>query len=305
MSVRIAFFVALAACAKFSAAQSEFCQPSAEVTQELNQATAPMTSADTFDQRIVPLQKLRARHPQDLFAHVAYQGWVLQYGIEGHLRALTSEYQVLAAEHPDDLTYRYLYARSMIGRNTPAAAQELAAIAEAHPDFPPAHQSLAEIYVSEPFADPVREKAERERFLQLCPGSTLRKLPPDLPPVSSRLEEAAALLARDGNPQQVLAMAQQGVRDEEWRLQRIRPFDWYSVEFKRQAQRQLQASYWKMWEIEVRCAWRSGRLEKADQLLVQMADRAAALARKSDPLYATAKSTLDRLHAEEKQSAHP
>ena len=42
-------------------------------------------------------------------------------------------------------------------------------------------------------------------------------------------------------------MAEQGIRDDEWRLQRIRPFDWYSVEYKRQAQRELQAKYWRVW----------------------------------------------------------
>lgn len=297
--VFIVIIVAFAADATFSAAESEFCQPSPEIQREIEQATAPLTSTDSFDQRIVPLQKLRAQHPQDLFVHEAYQDWVRQYGIEGHLRALTTEYQVLVAEHPDDVTYRYLYARSSIGRNTPATAQELAAIAKEHPDFAPAHQSLAEIYASEAFAAPARQEAERERFLRLCPGSTLRKLPPDLPSPSSQLDDATRLLAADGDPQQVLAMAQQAVRNEEWRLQRIRPFDWYSVDFKIQAQRDLQASYWKMWEIEVRCAWKSGHKGKADQLLAELKQRVAALGMQSDPLYQTAISTMARLEAEE------
>jgi hypothetical protein len=304
MCVRVAalIFVAFSACAKSSAAQSEFCQPSAEIQQQLKQATTTMASADSFDQRIVPLQKLRAQHPQNLFVHEAYEDWVQQYGIEGHLRALTSEYQVLAAEHPqpEALTYRYLYARSTIGRNTPATVLELTAIAEEHPDFAPAHKSLAEIYASDEFGDPAREKAERERFLQLCPGSVLAKLPPGLPSPSSQLDEAAKFLASGGDPEQVLLMAEKSVRDDEWRLQRIRPFDWYSVDFKRAAQRELQASYWKMWEIEVRCAWKNGQTEKADQLLAQLKQRAAALGIKSDPLYQTALSTLTRLDADGK-----
>jgi hypothetical protein len=298
MPLRITFFVALAACATFSAAQSEFCQPSREIQQEIEQATAPLTSTESFDQRVLPLQKLRAHYPQNLFVHAAYQDWVQQYGIEGQLRALISEYQVFAAENPDALIYRYLYVRSTIGRSTPTAVQELAAIANEHPDFAPAHQSLAEIYGSDAFGDPAREKSEHERFQQLCPGSTLSKLPPDLPPPSSQLDAAAKLLAGNGDPQQVLALAKQAIRDDEWRLQRIRPFDWYSVEFKRAAQRELQASYWKMWDIEVRCAWKSGKAEKANQLLAQMEQRATALGMKSDPLYSIAISTLARLHAD-------
>ena len=111
---------------------------------------------------------------------------------------------MLAAEHPDELPYQYLYARSTIGRSTPTALQALAAIAADHPDFAPAHKSLAEIYGSQAFADPAREKSERERFLRLCPGSLLRQLPSDLPSPSSELDAAAKLLAGDGDPQQVL-----------------------------------------------------------------------------------------------------
>jgi hypothetical protein len=296
LGISIFIIVAFAAGATFSVAQSEFCQPSTEIQQQLKQASTPLASTDAFDQRIVPLQKLRAQHPQDLFVHEAYQDWVQQYGIEGHLRALTSEYQVLAAEHPDELAYSYLYVRSTIGRSTPTALQELAAIGAEHPDFAPAHKSLAEIYASQTFGDPAHEKAERARFLQLCPGSTLRKMPPDLPFPSTQLDAAAKLLSSDGDPQQVLALAQQAVRDDEWRLQRIRPFDWYSVDFKRQAQRGLQISYWKMWEIEVRCAWKSGQSEKVNQVLAQMEQRAQILEKKSDPISATATSTLARLH---------
>jgi hypothetical protein len=304
MRLRIVAFilVAFSADTTFSAARSEFCKPSPEIQLEIKQATALLTGTDSFEQRIAPLQKLRAQDPQDLFVDEAYQDWVQDYGIEGHLRALTSEYQVLAAENPEAVIYRYLYVRSTIGRSTPTALQELTAITAEHPDFAPAHKSLAEIYASEAFADLSREKTERERFLQLCPGSTLRKLPPDLPSPSSQLDAAAKLLASNGDPQQVLALAEQAIRDDEWRLQRIRPFDWYSVDFKRQAQRELEASYWKMWDIEVRCLWKSGQPEKADQLLAQMENRAEILREKSDPFYSTAISTLARLQADGRQS---
>ena len=58
-------------------------------------------------------------------------------------------------------------------------------------------------------------------------------------------------------------MAEQGIRDDEWRLQRIRPFDWYTVDYKRQTQRELQAKYWRLWSIEVRCYRRAGRPGKS------------------------------------------
>ena len=65
------------------------------------------------------------RHPNDLVVHERYQDAVQRYGIEGHLRKLTEDYQVLSLQHPDELMYSYLYARSLIGRNTPSAIQQM------------------------------------------------------------------------------------------------------------------------------------------------------------------------------------
>ncbi len=93
-------------------------------------------------------------------------------------------------------------------------------------------------------------------------------------------------------------MAEQGIRDDEWRLQRIRPFDWYSVDYKRQAQRDLQAKYWRLWSIEIRCYRRAGRQEKAAELLAVMDQRAASLHSASDPLYWDALAALVRLYEE-------
>ena len=51
--------------------------------------------------------------------HACYQDTVQLYGIDGHLRALTEEYQVLSIQHPDDVMYTYLYARNLMGRTLP------------------------------------------------------------------------------------------------------------------------------------------------------------------------------------------
>jgi len=64
-----------------------------------------------------------------------------------------------------------------------------------------------------------------------------------LPDPSPLVDHAERLLAQHDDPDRIATLALQGIREDEWRLQRIRPFDWYSVEFKRQAQRELQAKY--------------------------------------------------------------
>ena len=282
-------------------AQAGPCGPSPEIRSQLLKTAVAVSAPSDFDRALAPLAALRGRYPSDLWVNQRYQDVVQQYGIEGHLRKLTEEYQVLSMQHPDEPMYSYLYARSLMGRNTPAAAQQMTEIIKDHPDFAPAHGSLAEIYASAIFHDDSKEKVERERFLALCPGSEVQRRPTGLPDPSPLVDQAEAMLAQNADPDRVAALAEAGVRDDEWRLQHIRPFDWYSLDYKRQAQRELQAKYWRLWSIEVRCHRRAGRPVKAAALLAVMDQRAALLHSGSDPVYWDALVTLVRLYEEGNQ----
>jgi len=282
-------------------ASATACEPSPEIRAELAKAANIAGDASDFDKNVGPLLILRQRHPHDLLVHELYQDAVQGYGIEGHLRKLTEEYQLLSMQHPDELMYDYLYARSLIGRNTPSAIQEITKLVVDHPDFAPGHRSLAEIYASPAFRNDEQDRVEQERFLQLCPGSTLQPRPGPLSKPSPLLDQAERLLAGNGDPDRIVAMARQGIRDDERRLQRIRPFDWYSLEYKRQSQRELQSKYWRMWSIEVRCDRRAGHPEKAAQVLAAMDQRAALLAGHSDPAYWGTLAVLARLYEEGNQ----
>jgi hypothetical protein len=281
-------------------AQGEACGPSPEIRAQLDRIKVAVTGASEFDRGLAPLRALRQRHPSDLWVNERYQDAVQQYGIEGHLRKLTEEYQVLSMQHPDDVTYSYLYARSLMGRNTSSAIQQMVEIINNHPDFAPAHGSLAEIYDATAFHDEFKEKAERERVLALCPGYSLQPRPAGLADPSPLVDQAERLLPQHGDPDRIAAMALQGIRADEWRLQRVRPFDWYSVEFKREAQRDLQAKYWRVWSLQVRCERLAGRPKKAAELLTVMDQRAASL-RPSDLGYWDVLTTLTRLYEEGSQ----
>jgi hypothetical protein len=287
-------------------AQAAPCVPSPEIRSQLEKITVVVSGPSDFDRTLAPLVSLRQRYPNDLWVNERYQDVVQQYGIEGHLRQLTEDYQVLSMQHPDDAMYSYLYARSLMGRNTPAAAQQMTEIVADHPDFAPAHNALAEIYASATFHDESREKAERGRFLALCPDSMLQRSevqrrPAGLPGPSLLIDQAEALLAQSGDPGRIAAMAEQGIRADEWRLQRIRPFDWYSIDYKRQSQRELQAKYWRVWSLQVRCERRAGRPEKASRLLALMEQRAALLQNDPGPAYWDALAILVRLYEEGNQ----
>jgi hypothetical protein len=282
-------------------------QPLPGVRDQLEKTTVEVSGPSDFDRALASLAALRLRYLKDLWVNERYQDAVQQYGIEGHFRKLTEEYQVLSMQHPNDVIYSYLYARSLMGRNTSAAAQQMAEIVADHPDFAPAYGSLVEIYSSAIFRDESKEKAERARFLALCPGSEVqrsdvKRRPAGLPDPSPLVDEAESLLAQNGDPDRIAAIAERGIRDDEWRLQRIRPFDWYSVDYKRQAQRELQAKYWRLWSIEVRCHRRTGRPGKAAELLAVMEQRAALLHSASDPVYWDALTTLARLYEEGNQT---
>jgi hypothetical protein len=293
--------LALLVSAPAQEASATACELSPGIHAELAKAANVARDPSDFDKNVGPLLALRERHRHDLLVHELYQDTVQRYGIEGHLRKLTEEYQLLSMQHSDELMYDYLYARSLIGRNTPSAIREITKLVADHPDFAPGHASLAEIYASAAFRNDEKEKVERERFVQLCPGSTLQPRPGPLAEPSPLVDRAESLLAGNGDPDRIMAMAQQGIRDDERRLQRIRPFDWYSVEYKRQSQRELQSKYWRMWSIEVRCDRRAGRPEKAAQVLAAMDQRATLLAGHSDPVYWETLAMLARLYHEGNQ----
>src|SRR5271170_2810113 len=202
-----------------------------------------------FDHNVAPSLALRAAHQDDLSVHEHYQDAVRRYGIEGHLKAMGEEYQALAAQHPDELMYRYLAARAFIGRGTRSAVGLLTAIAEEYPEFAPARRTLSEI-------------------------ATLVPPPPEPSPLLDRAEQLFRENA-DADAEQVAQMAAAAIRADEWRLQRIRAFDWYSPELKRQTLREMQAEYWRLWDLQVRCWRKNGQVQKAQDLLAEMRRRAA------------------------------
>ena len=84
-------------------AQDQSCGPTPAIRSQLESVRVVVTGPSDFDRGLAPLVALRHRYPKDLWVNERYQDAVQQYGIEGHLRKLTEEYQVLSMQHPDDL----------------------------------------------------------------------------------------------------------------------------------------------------------------------------------------------------------
>lgn len=268
-------------------------------------ATVAGSDVTDFDRNIAAVRELRARHPDDLFVNERYQDAVDRHGIEGHVKAMVQEYQDRAIQAPDDLVARYLFSRALIGRNTQAGVQALTQLVADHPEFAPAHRALAATYATRAYRDEDKARVEQERWRTLCPasGSASASTSGSAWPVavaapSPLIAAAERLLAEDGDAARVMTMANQGIRDDEWRLQRMRPFDWFSVEEKRQAQRELLATYWRFWSLQVRCHRKAGRSDQASQVLAQMERRAGTLYKSQESASWDALAILARLYAE-------
>jgi hypothetical protein len=297
---------ALAATSLLRCANStEFCQPSPELQAEFQNAaalSAAVTEPFAALDRAAPFLVVRDRHPGDLFAHERYQDAMHDNGIEGHLRLLTRQYKELQAAHPNEPMYRYLALRATVGRSTRGAVEGLNTLLAEDPAFAPAHRTLAEIYGTEAFSDTEKERSERETFLTSCPGAAFTRRPPPIPDPSPLINQAELLFAESGDPDRIIEMTMEGLREFEWRSQRIRVFDWYTREYKIEDARQLRAKYWQAWPIQVRCHRRAGRTEEANRLLSYMAKSAAALRTQPGPAYQEALDTLARLTTEKNES---
>lgn len=276
------------------------CEPGPEIREELRQAARPVDDPTAFDQNVAPFVALRDRYPDNVLVHEHYQDAVHRHGIEGHLRRLAEDYQALELQHAGNMIYHYLAVRALTGRSTPIVINSLTELLAENQDFAPAHRLLAEIYGSEAFRDAEKEKIARQRFLALCPGSALAHRPGPVPEPSPLLDQAERVLGQTVEPDRVIAMTTRALRDDEWRNQRIRPFDWYSAGYKLENLRKLRAEYWRAWSIQVRCYRKASLSDKATELLAQMEQRAMRM--QKDPAYWDVLETLARLYVEGKQT---
>jgi hypothetical protein len=287
-----------------------FCQPPPEIEnafQKASAASAAVTDPFAALDRAAPFLAVRDQYPDSLFAHERYQDAIHEHGIEGHLQLLAKQYTELESRHSGDPVYHYLWLRAIVGRTTPAAIRGLNQLIADNPSFAPAYRTLAEIYGTQAFHNPEREAIEKKNFLALCPGGAFTRRPPPIPPPSTLIDAAARQLDQSAQVEsdtcaKIVTMTIQGLKEFEWRSQRIRAFDWYSRDYKLQDARDLRAKYWEAWPVQVRAYRKAGQLEMAGQLLTAMEQRALPLRYQPGSAYWDAIEVLARLYAEDHQS---
>jgi hypothetical protein len=285
-----------------NSAHGPLCEPSAEVLRELEEASsATGAESATVEQVIEPLRRLRGRLPDDLFVHLRYQDAIKERGVEGHLRQMLEEYLVLKIKHPGDPFHLYLFGRALEGRTTPRAISTMEEVLKLDPGFAPAHRTLAEIYGSAAFRDRKKENAQRSKFQEACPGSVIPIQPPPLPPPGD-FSTAERLLGHDGS-ERVDELVNRALQQQAWRMHRIRPFDWYTAEQKKQAVLEAQSAQWRGWSLLVRHYRALHQDAKAQQLLSELQGRFQQIhGERSPDLFWTAATALVQLQAEEKRT---
>ena len=279
-------------------AQPNLCEPAPEIRAEIEKV-----AAIPVDNQIAALLRLREAHPQDLFVHMRYQDTVeeREQGLQGLLTNMLQEYGRMAAGSNGSVFETYLLGRSLEGLSTLETISLMNQILEKDAGYAPAHRTLAEIYGSKAFGDPDKERIARAKFTGLCPGSAIVSRPYPLPPMSSLLDQADALLKQGADLPRIPSLVEEAMRHNNWRLQRTQPYEWYSAAEKKEAVREVQEAYWTGWGILAEYYAKTGQTEKAQEQLASMEQRFSSLRRDQVSTWWKAGTLLADLFARAKQ----
>jgi predicted Zn-dependent protease len=163
----------LVAPAAVRAQAAAVCDPSPEVKAALDRAPSYQTADQTDYQykqaRRPALADLMKKYPGDAFVQRAYVR-SMSYPTADRLKVI-AEYRALHEQHPDDAQIAYLYAQTLLGRNSPQAIKLLTTALQAAPNFPWPHLTLVTIYTSEVFLNKTEAAGHAKAFLSACPGT--------------------------------------------------------------------------------------------------------------------------------------
>jgi hypothetical protein len=121
------------------------------------------------DARIAAARKVRDQFPDDYFAHRFYQDELR--GPAVYSADVREEYRRLAEAQPQSVLYAELYARVLMGADTPAAIKLLDGILEKEPENVQAQRKLVEIYSAPAFRDEAKMAANAASVVKRCPDS--------------------------------------------------------------------------------------------------------------------------------------
>lgn len=112
------------------------------------------------------LKALLEKYPDNFFVHKAYIE-VFPASMGGSKQVM-EDYRQRAQAKPEDPQAQYLYARALMGHDTPESIRILTRLVDQHPNFPAALGTLGIIYGSPSFRDNAKRTAVTEAFFRNC-----------------------------------------------------------------------------------------------------------------------------------------
>jgi thiol-disulfide isomerase/thioredoxin len=118
-------------------------------------------------EEIAKIREALAQSPDDLFLN----RWIVELQRKPQTGALAAEFHEKLAKHPNDPRHIYLYARALVGRDTPSAIQSLQELIAQEPKLPWTYLALTEIYSSAAFRDEAKVAENLRAYHRACPAN--------------------------------------------------------------------------------------------------------------------------------------
>ena len=117
--------------------------------------------------KIARIREAMTQSPDDLFLN----RWLIELQPKPQTGSLAAEFQEKLARHQDDPRYMYLYARALVGKDTPSAIQSLQKAIAREPKLPWTYLALTEIYSSAAFRDAAKVAENLRAYHKACPAN--------------------------------------------------------------------------------------------------------------------------------------
>jgi len=131
-----------------------------------NHPGATLSPSERKD-KIAKIREAMATSPDDLFL----DRWLIELQPRPQTGSLAAEFQERLAKNPEDPRFLYVYARALVGKDTPAAIQLLQKVVARAPKLPWSYLALAEIYSSAAFRQGSKVAENLRAFRNVCPGN--------------------------------------------------------------------------------------------------------------------------------------
>jgi len=114
---------------------------------------------------IAQIRQALERSPDNLFLN----RWLIEQQPKPQTGTLAGEFREKLAAHPDDPRYQFLYARALVGKDTPAAIRSFQKLIAEHPSLPWTYLALTQIYASAAFRDAAKLETNMRAYQHVCP----------------------------------------------------------------------------------------------------------------------------------------